>query len=242
LKFRDRPSPRHASGGSSSAHRRVYRTFTHAEARRFYDRLGRKQDTQRFYEQPAVDDLLLHLELDRADAILEFGCGTGRLAEELLRHRLGPQASYLGLDLSGTMVRLTGLRLTRFGSRAAVRQTDGSPQIDLPDASFDRFLSTYVLDLLSPEDIRRVTEEAHRTLRPGALLGLVGLTRGEHGLAKAASSILEGLHRLHPVFVGGCRPLDLRRFLGEEEWQVRYRGVIRRYAISSEILVAVRCP
>jgi cyclopropane fatty-acyl-phospholipid synthase-like methyltransferase len=37
--------------------------------------------------------------------------------------------------------------------------------------SFDRFISTYVLDLLSEENIDSLLSEAYRVLRTGGLLG-----------------------------------------------------------------------
>ena len=45
-----------------------------------------------------------------------------------------------------------------------------------PCGPHDRFVLTYVLDLLSPKDIGPVFAEAHRVLAPGGLPGLVGLT------------------------------------------------------------------
>jgi ubiquinone/menaquinone biosynthesis C-methylase UbiE len=216
------------------------RVLTHDEARRFYDRFGEKQDSQGFYEERALAALVRHLDLDRARAVVELGCGTGRLAESLLRERLPANASYLGLDLSATMVDLARARLAEFAPRAQVRQTDGSPRIEAPDAAFDRFVSTYVLDLLSPGDIGAVLAEAHRLLEPGGLLGLVGLTVGERAAARLVTRLWEQLHRLRPLLVGGCRPLELRAFLSPAEWKVRHREVVAPWAIASEIVVAER--
>ena len=50
--------------------------------------------------------------------------------------------------------------------------------VDLPDRSFDRFISTYVLDLLSEENIDSLLSEAYRVLRTGGLLGLVSQPKG----------------------------------------------------------------
>ena len=60
--------------------------------RAFYDRFGGKQDWQRFYEDPALRDLICHGSFDEAHAVVEFGCGTGRLAEHLLRDYLSDAA------------------------------------------------------------------------------------------------------------------------------------------------------
>jgi ubiquinone/menaquinone biosynthesis C-methylase UbiE len=171
---------------------------------------------------------------------VELGCGTGRFAASLLRESLPPDATYLGLDASGTMVDLARRRLAEFAPRAQVHHTDGAPRIEAPDAAFDRFVLTYVLALLSPEDIGAVFAEAHRVLAPGGLLGLVGLTLGECGAARAVSWLWEQVHRLRASLVGGCRPLEILSFLPTENWKVRHRGVVAPYAIASKIVVAER--
>jgi SAM-dependent methyltransferase len=95
--------------------------LSHAQAARFYDLLGARLDTQAFYETAALHDLVANLELARCQSVVEFGIGTGRLAAELLSTHLPPDATYLGLDVSATMVRLATNRLRQFGERAKVR-------------------------------------------------------------------------------------------------------------------------
>lgn len=112
------------------------RTLTHSEARAFYDKFGAKQDLQRFYEDPAIERLLGAADLGRAEAVIELGCGTGRLAERLLRSELPPGATYTGFDVSGTMVELTKERLAPWAGRASVEQSDGSARLPRPQSSF----------------------------------------------------------------------------------------------------------
>jgi SAM-dependent methyltransferase len=75
--------------------------------------------------------------------MFECGCGTGVFAERLLSRHLPPQARYLAVDSSATMVALARTRLARFG---------------------ERFVSNYVLDLLSLPDMAHLLAEAHRLL------------------------------------------------------------------------------
>jgi ubiquinone/menaquinone biosynthesis C-methylase UbiE len=172
--------------------------------------------------------------------VVELGCGTGRVAERLLATALPPGARYLGIDASATMVGLARTRLARFGARAEVRQSDGTPRIDAPDASFDRFLCTYVLDLLSEDDVRRALTEARRLLVPGGLLVVAGLTRGTSPLTRLTTALWERVHRLRPSLLGGCRPLELQRFLDPAAWELHHRAVVARFGIASEALVAER--
>jgi SAM-dependent methyltransferase len=101
-------------------------------------------------------------------SVFEFGCGTGRFADRLLSRELPPDARYAGVDLSSTMVDLATRRLARFGERAQVTLTEGDVRFPFPDASFDRVVATYVLDILGEERIRELLLEAHRLPGPSA--------------------------------------------------------------------------
>jgi ubiquinone/menaquinone biosynthesis C-methylase UbiE len=211
--------------------------LSHEEARRFYDRFGAKQDWQRFYEDPAVRDLVSNLSLSTARSVVEFGCGTGRLAEALLSGHLRADGEYLAVDISATMVSLAQERLGRFGPRAKVLQTTGETTLDAPDAGFDRFLSTYVLDLLTEDDISSLILEAHRVLVSGGLIGLASLTHGFTALSKVVEKVWVSLHRLRPALVGGCRPIVLEQFI-DNRWMIRHRGQTVSFGVPSEVLVA----
>ncbi len=214
--------------------------LTHREAKAFYDRFGRKQDLQGFYENRAIEALVRNGGFEHAGAVLEFGCGTGRFAERLLDRHLPKDALYVGLDVSGTMVSLARARLGRFGTRAEVLLTDGSPLLGLESASFDRFVSLYVLDLLTDEDGRAVLREAERVLTNGGLLAAASLTHGFTFLSRAVERLWVFLHALRPSLVGGCRPIGLGDLVAAPAWSVRFDERISSFGVPSEVLVAER--
>jgi SAM-dependent methyltransferase len=213
-------------------------TLDHAAARALYDRIGAWQDTQRFYEDIATTELLAHADLSRARAVVEFGSGTGRLAERLLRQELTATATYVGFDISGTMVELARKRLVPWADRARVEQSDGSPHVPVADGMADRFVSTFVLDLLSTDDIARVVSEAHRVLSADGLLCLVSATHGRTLVERAVMTIATRLHAASPALVGGCRAIDLRSFVTGPEWCVLHRAIVSKWGIPSEVILA----
>lgn len=219
---------------------RESRSLSHAEARRFYDRVGRAQDTQAFYEREAVARLCGHTDLPEATHVVELGCGTGKFAADLLTSSLPSSASYMGFDVSGTMVRLARERTARFGERAHIVQTEGEPSLPLESGAADRFLATYVFDLLAFEEIEAMLLEAHRLLAPGGLIGITGLTPGEAGVARWVSAAWEAAYRLRPGLTGGCRPLRLREMLVPPLWDPRFSDVVVNFGIASEVVVAAR--
>jgi ubiquinone/menaquinone biosynthesis C-methylase UbiE len=215
------------------------RVLSYAEAKAFYDRFGKKQDLQRIYEDPAIEVLLEYSSFQTACAVVELGCGTGRLAARLLDEILLEDAKYVGLDISRTMIELAQGRLESWADRARVQQTDGSPIFPLSDGGFDRCLSTYVLDLLSEEDIHAALSEARRVLAPGGRLCLASLSFGQTLASRLTCRAWTAIHSLSPRLVGGCRPLRLDEFIGSE-WQILHREVVCTLGICTEVLVARR--
>jgi len=194
---------------------------------------------QAFYEDPALDALIAHGDFEEALSILEFGCGTGRLAERLLRNLCPEETRYVGLDLSPRMVAIARDRLAPFRDCAEVIETDGAFSVDRGDGSQDRIVATYLLDLLSERDIRAFLAEAHRLLGEKGRLCLAGLTWGNDLLARIVSRVWATLHALRPEWVGGCRPLWMRPVLHEEAWTIVHHESVRAWGVPSDVLVAV---
>ena len=213
-------------------------TLKPSEVERFYDEFGAKQDTQGFYEDPAIDDLVAHASISEAEAVFEFGCGTGRLAARLLSEELSSEASYVACDLSRTMVLLARERLAAFGERVQVTQSDGAVRFPVSDHSVDRVISTYVLDLLSEEDIGRFFLESSRKLRSGGKVCLVSLTAGPTALSRVVSATWSLIFRLRASWVGGCRPICLAQHVDRTPWELEHRNVVVSFGVPSEVIIA----
>jgi len=201
-------------------------------AARVYDRIGKLQDTQAFYESPAIADLVAHSRLDEAGQVLEVGCGTGAFAEELLAEHLPDDAHYTGIDVSTRMIELSTERTAKFGDRAKIIQTDGSQP--WPVDKVDRVVAIYVLDILSPEDLDRFFTEAARVLTNDGLLAITSLAKAEGGVAGVVSSAWLGLWKLSPYATGGCRPLELGVPAG---WTVVHDATVTSWGVASRSLV-----
>ncbi len=186
--------------------------LTRQQARDFYDRFGRRQDRQSFYERRPIDRMVELGDFGSAEAVVEFGCGTGTFAQRLMDEELPSNATYAGFDLSETMTKMTRRRLVPYGARVSVTRTDGRPRIPLPPDSCDRFVSNYVLDLLPIGDITRTLDQAYKVLRPDGLLCLTSLTFGTNALSKMTIAVWLAVHSLKPSLVGGV-PADLAQRL-----------------------------
>ena len=208
------------------------------EARCFYDRFGSRQDWQGFYENPAINELIEHAAFDFSHSVFEFGCGTGAFAARLFQHVLPAEARYVGMDISSTMVSLAQKRLAPWPQRARVYQSDGSARVPEPNQSFDRFVSTYVFDLLTPDFIDALLSETHRLLIPGGKLCLVSMTLGTSSFSRAVCWAWQRLWRLSPAITGGCHPVELCDYLRMGRWGLDHQTRATSWGITSEVLVA----
>lgn len=216
------------------------KTLTPEQAKQFYDRFGARQDWNRFYEDRAVGVMIEKGDFANAHSVVEFGCGTGRIAERLLARHLPADATYLGLDISTTMVELASERLKPFGRRARIIQTDGSLFIDARPETIDRVFSTYVFDLLSGEHIARLVAEARRVLKPDGMLCAVSLTHGRSTVGKILSAGWQSIWSLEPSILGGCRPIELAEFIPNSDWRIVHLEVVSSFGLSSEVLIAAK--
>ena len=214
-------------------------TLTHAEMRAVYDRLGALLDSQAFYEDRALAEMIAHGDFAHAHSVFEFGCGTGRLAAWLLTDHLPPEASYTAIDVSPRMVALASARLALWHDRVTVTASDGTPHLPLADGTCDRVVSTYVLDVLSDEDIDAVLAEARRVLDAAdGRLCLVSLSWGTTGFSRLVSRAWRGIYRIRPALLGGCRPIALSHYLSEAAWTPIHQDRVTRFGVTSEIVVA----
>ena len=209
-----------------------------AMTKRYYDRFGLKQDSQGFYEDPPIERLIEHASFDEASRVFEFGCGTGKLGLRLLSDLLPSEATYEAVELSETMISIATERLARFGNRVSLSLSSGGVELPLANRTVDRFVSAYVLDLLPEDEVDELIDEARRVLKPGGRLCLVSLTRGATVGSKIVSGLWNGVYRLAPSLVGGCRPITLAHRLDLSRWEVLHSGKLAAFGVPSEILVA----
>ncbi|SFR55811.1 malonyl-CoA O-methyltransferase [Thiomicrospira sp. ALE5] len=107
--------------------------------------------------------------------VLELGCGTGLLTEQLCQHY--PDAKITAVDLSAQMLLQSKLRLAtksakwRFWSvpRLPVEWVQADAySLPFADASFDMLVSNFMLQWC--EDLDKVFTEMRRVIRPGGAL------------------------------------------------------------------------
>ncbi len=118
----------------------------------YYDELGDGIDKGERYMVRAKARALALLDVRMGHRVLEVGVGTGAFLQKLVQRTKEAKAVW-GVDLAGGVLRRARVRLAAepLGMPPLVRAT--AIRLPFPDESFDRVVSTYVLDLLEEEDV-----------------------------------------------------------------------------------------
>lgn len=145
----------------------------------------------------------------RDASVLDVGCGTGRVTQELLA--LVPEGRVLAIDASQDMVNLARARL---GDRAEVRYQDVL-ELDL-DEPVDAIISTATLHWVRDHD--RLWERLSRALRTGGMLEVQ--CGGEGNIARVGEAIEAAARDTAPELVGFSPWL----FAGPVETEQRLRA------------------
>jgi trans-aconitate 2-methyltransferase len=130
-------------------------------------------------------DVLGRLPLRGDETVLDAGCGSGRVTEQLLG-RL-PAGRVVALDGSPAMVDAAMARLAPFAGRVDFLVADLMAPLPLPDASVDAILSTATFHWIPDHD--RLFGHLARVLRAGGRL--VAQCGGDGNIASVRAAIAE---------------------------------------------------
>jgi trans-aconitate 2-methyltransferase len=149
------------------------------------DRYDRVADPQHRWGKAILD----HLDLDGTEVVLDAGCGTGRVTEELVG--LVPDGRVVAMDASASMLGEARRRLGRWGRRVRFVQGD---LLDLDqdtlrdDCPVDAVFSTATFHWIG--DHERLFNNLASVLRPGGRLVAQCGAQGNVGrVVRAARSI-----------------------------------------------------
>lgn len=121
------------------------------------------------YVRASVNKTLEEVQLEPGSRLLDIGCGTGVLLEQLVLQQ--PKAQLYGGDLSNAMLSVARERL---GPSAGLVQTAGE-SLPVAEASIDVLVSSSAFHFV--RDPGKALNEMRRVLRPGGRLVLTDWCR-----------------------------------------------------------------
>ncbi len=179
------------------------------------------------------------LLLDWADVqngtrVLEVGVGTGLSFREVLRGN--PDGYAEGIDRTPAMLRRAQRRARHTGHPNCVLRLGDALALPAPVAPFDVVLCSYMFDLLPEAAFVPTLRGFLDVLRPGGRLVMANMTVGRAWY----ETLWEGLYRLFPPLLGGCRGVEVVPALSEAGFVQIRREFVRQWLFPSEVVYAER--
>ncbi len=196
----------------------------------FYGRLAKYYGMFSIFEGRYRNLLISKLKISDADKVLDIGCGTGEGIKTVLKY-LNREGAVYGLDISSRMIKKAEDKIK--GGRAKLVVGDAR-KMPFEDGRFDIVILSFTLELFKGDDIGKVLGEAARVLKKGGKLGILCLSKD--GRMQAVKKFYIFLHRKFPV-VFNCRPIDILRYLYENNYIVCYEENINVYLLPAKIVI-----
>lgn len=209
--------------------------YTHQEIIRKYNWIAPVYD---FFgilmESKARQRALEIARIQNGEKILEVAFGTGLNFVEILKRN--PTGWVDGIDVSMKMVEKARKRISKTGQQNYTLHLCDCRYLPFEDETFDVIMNQYLLDILPVEDFIPILLEFKRVLKNGGRVILANMTKGERWL----NQIYEGIYKLKPPLLAGCRGVMAQPFLEKIGFGESYREFVSQLGFPSEVVRAVK--
>jgi len=173
-------------------------------------------------------------KIQNGENILEVALGTGLNFVELLKRN--PNGWVDGIDVSMRMMEKARKRISKTGQENYTLYLCDCRHLPFEDETFDVIMSQYLLDILPVEDFIPILLEFKRVLRDGGRIILANMTKGEKWL----NQFYEGIYRLKPPLLAGCRGVMAEPFLEKTGFREFRREFVSQLGFPSEVVRGIK--
>jgi ubiquinone/menaquinone biosynthesis C-methylase UbiE len=209
--------------------------YTHQEIIRKYNWIAPIYDLFGVLMESKARQRALHIAaIQDGEKVLEVALGTGLNFVEILKRN--PNGWVDGIDVSMKMVERAKKRIYKTGQRNYTLYLCDCRHLPFDDGTFDVIMTQYLLDILPVEDFIPILLELKRVLKHGGRIVLVNMTKGEKWL----NQIYEGIYRLKPPLLAGCRGVLAQPFLEKLGFEELKREFVSQLGFPSEVIRGVK--
>ncbi len=156
------------------------------------------------------------INIKKGEKVLDLAFGTGWVLERIVQ-LVGTENITYGLDYSAGMKKVALNNLKKKGLDTSVELvTANVKQMPYGDNNFDVIYVSFLLDLLSEEDISKALSEIKRVLKPDGRFMVVSMTKNGTGIYRVARRLYEWMYYKWPTILGyrtSCRPIYIENDL-----------------------------
>jgi ubiquinone/menaquinone biosynthesis C-methylase UbiE len=200
-----------------------------------YNRIACVYDLFGILMESKARQLALDLaSIRNGERILEVALGTGLNFVELVRRN--PKGWVGGVDVSIKMLERARKRVSKTGRKNFTLHLSDSRQLPFRDRSFDIVITQYLFDILPVDNFTPILLEFKRVLKNGGRVVVVNMTKSE----KWVNQIYEGIYKLKPPLLAGCRGVLARPFLEKAGFKEIRREFVSQLGFPSEVVRGIK--
>ncbi len=209
--------------------------YTHQEIVRKYNWIAPIYDLFGVLVESKARQRAIELsEIQNGEKVLEVAFGTGLNLVEILKRN--PNGWVDGVDVSMKMVEKAKKRILKTGQQNYTLFLGDCRHLPFEDETFDILMNQYLLDILPVKDFIPILREFKRVIKQGGRIVLVNMTKGETWV----NQIYEGIYKLKPPLLAGCRGVMALPFLEEIGFKEIKREFVSNFGFPSEVIRAVK--
>ena len=209
--------------------------YTHEEIVRKYNWIAPVYDLFGILVESKARQRALEIASIRdGEKVLEVALGTGLNFVEILKRNRNGWVD--GIDVSVKMVEKARKRICKTRQKNYTLYLCDCRHLPFEEETFDIIMTQYLLDILPVEDFIPILLEFRRVLKDGGRVVLTNMTKGERWL----NQIYEGIYRLKPPLLAGCRGVMAQPFLEEIGFKEFYREFVSQLGFPSEVVRGVK--
>jgi ubiquinone/menaquinone biosynthesis C-methylase UbiE len=207
------------------------RTYDPSLIEKLYGRVAWMYDIwSRLTEEKALRTILQWADIRDGQDVMEAGVGTGRLFSRIIGQN--KNGRNIGIDLSVVMLEKTRNKCGKHKNVQLLR----ADITNLPDSlgSFDRIISSYVLDLLPVDQYVSILSKFRSMLLPNGKLLLAYMETGENFTHR----FWRWVAGTFPNLMTHCRPIHLETFLHEAGFTIEQKCSFTQLTFPSCVIEA----
>lgn len=209
--------------------------YTHQEIIRKYNWIAPIYDLFGILMESRARQRALEIAaIQNGEKVLEVALGTGLNFVEILKRNHNGWVD--GIDVSMKMVEKAKKRISKMGQNNYTLHLCDCLHLPFEDETFDVIMNQYLLDILPVDDFIPILLEFKRVLKDGGRMVLVNMTKGERWL----NQIYEGIYRLKPPLLVGCRGVMSQPFLEKIGFREFQREFVSQLGFPSEIVRGIK--
>lgn len=212
----------------------IRKTISVQKARDLYNRKGLKFGEGSGFERRAKALALQEIAASPGQRVLNVGVGTGNEHAALLA-AVGADGRVVGVDIARQMLLETRART------GAVDFVEGDGRfLPFAENAFDSVFCSYVLDLIDYDLIPAWIAAFKRVVKPGGKIVWTTIAPGGGWFSRLIVGAWQGLYRVQPALLGGCRPVRLVSLVQGVGFTAVTHTIVVQWGVPSEVVTAVK--